>query len=248
LTIGTDTQAFDAGLLDIAGLAVTDSNIIVGNGANWVAESGATARTSLGLAIGTDVQAFDSELSDIASTTATKGDLITSDGTDWLDFPVGADGTFLVASSTASNGITWVARTWGDYLTETAYDVDLDQEVAERTILSNWSDAGFVASSTNIFPIRRAITVEEYGCVGGNNASASTTVEWRSINTPNTASSTNIISSENSSTGGTVASTTSFAITTVDADSVLAFIITDASSTGAYPDFHTCWLNFQVVD
>ncbi len=33
----------------IASLAVTDSNIIVGNGTNWVAESGATARTSLGL-------------------------------------------------------------------------------------------------------------------------------------------------------------------------------------------------------
>jgi hypothetical protein len=34
---------------DIAALAVTDSNIIVGNGSNWVAESGATARSSLGL-------------------------------------------------------------------------------------------------------------------------------------------------------------------------------------------------------
>lgn len=33
----------------IAALAVTDSNLIVGNGTTWVAESGATARTSLGL-------------------------------------------------------------------------------------------------------------------------------------------------------------------------------------------------------
>ena len=49
LVIGTDVQAYDAGLADIAGLAVTDGNIIVGNGTNWVAESGATARTSLGL-------------------------------------------------------------------------------------------------------------------------------------------------------------------------------------------------------
>jgi hypothetical protein len=52
LEIGTDVQAYDAGLADIAGLAVTDGNIIVGNGANWVAESGNTARTSLGLGTG----------------------------------------------------------------------------------------------------------------------------------------------------------------------------------------------------
>lgn len=42
-------QAYDADLTNIAALAVTDGNIIVGNGSTWVAESGATARTSLGL-------------------------------------------------------------------------------------------------------------------------------------------------------------------------------------------------------
>jgi hypothetical protein len=49
VAIGTNVQAYDAGLTDIAGLAVTNGNFIVGNGSNWVAESGATARTSLGL-------------------------------------------------------------------------------------------------------------------------------------------------------------------------------------------------------
>ena len=49
LAIGTDVQAYDAQLTDIAGLAVANGNFIVGDGANWVAESGATARTSLGL-------------------------------------------------------------------------------------------------------------------------------------------------------------------------------------------------------
>jgi len=49
LAIGTNVQAYDAGLADIAGLAVTNGNFIVGDGANWIAESGATARTSLGL-------------------------------------------------------------------------------------------------------------------------------------------------------------------------------------------------------
>ena len=49
LAIGTNVQAYNAGLQDISGLAKTDSNFIVGDGTNWVAESGATVRTSLGL-------------------------------------------------------------------------------------------------------------------------------------------------------------------------------------------------------
>jgi len=48
-------QPLDADLTAIAALANTDSNFIVGNGSAWVAESGATARTSLGVdAAGTD--------------------------------------------------------------------------------------------------------------------------------------------------------------------------------------------------
>jgi len=47
--VGVDVQAYDADLTALGGLAKTDGNIIVGNGATWVAESGATARTSLGL-------------------------------------------------------------------------------------------------------------------------------------------------------------------------------------------------------
>ena len=59
LIVGTDIQAYDADLTAIGALAKTDSNIIVGNGSTWVAENGATARTSLGVGTGNDVQ-FDS--------------------------------------------------------------------------------------------------------------------------------------------------------------------------------------------
>ena len=47
--IGGTVQAWDADLDAIAALSPTDSNFIVGNGTAWVAEAGATARTSLGL-------------------------------------------------------------------------------------------------------------------------------------------------------------------------------------------------------
>jgi len=47
---GTVANArLDQQLQDVAGLAVTNGNFIVGDGSNFVAESGSTARTSLGL-------------------------------------------------------------------------------------------------------------------------------------------------------------------------------------------------------
>lgn len=73
LAIGTDVQAYDAGLADIAGLAVTDGNFVVGDGTNWVAESGATARTSLGL--GTMATAAAADYLALAGGTMT-GDLV----------------------------------------------------------------------------------------------------------------------------------------------------------------------------
>lgn len=60
-------QAADAQLTDIAGLTPTDNGVIIGNGANFVVESGATLKTSLGLTIGTDVQAYNADLTDLAA-------------------------------------------------------------------------------------------------------------------------------------------------------------------------------------
>lgn len=70
LAIGTDVQAYDAQLADVAGLTPTDNGVIIGNGTNFVVESGATLKTSLGLTIGTDVQAYDADTAktDVAQT------------------------------------------------------------------------------------------------------------------------------------------------------------------------------------
>lgn len=84
VAIGSDVQAYDADLTAIAALANTDSNVIVGNGSAWVAETGATARTSLGLAIGTNVQAWDTQLDDIAALAVTNSNFIVGDGANWV--------------------------------------------------------------------------------------------------------------------------------------------------------------------
>lgn len=84
LAIGTNVQAYSAGLADIAGLAKTDGGVIVGDGANFVLETGSTARASLGLAIGTNVQAFHQNLADIAGLAVTDGGIIVGDGANYV--------------------------------------------------------------------------------------------------------------------------------------------------------------------
>ena len=66
LAIGTNVQAFDAQLSDVAGLTPSNGVFIVGDGSNFVAESGATARASLGLTIGTNDQAYDADLDNLS--------------------------------------------------------------------------------------------------------------------------------------------------------------------------------------
>ena len=72
--IGSTVPAYNAGLAAIAGLAKTDGNFIVGNGSTWVAESGNTALTSLG------VTATATELNTMDGITATTAELNILDG------------------------------------------------------------------------------------------------------------------------------------------------------------------------
>lgn len=70
LVIGTNVQAYAATLADVAGLTPTDSVFIVGDGANFVAESGSTARTSLGLGSAATSNTGDFEASGAVATHA----------------------------------------------------------------------------------------------------------------------------------------------------------------------------------
>jgi hypothetical protein len=102
LVVGTNVQAYDAGLAAIAGLAVTDGNIIVGNGSTFVAENGSTARTSLGVAIGSDVQAYDAQLADVAGLAVTNGGFIVGDGSNFV-LETGATARTSIGLGTADN-------------------------------------------------------------------------------------------------------------------------------------------------
>lgn len=82
LIINTDVQAFDAQLADVAGLTPTDNGVIIGNGTNFVVESGATLKTSLGLTINTNVQAYSANLDEYAAVNPTAAGLAILDDAD----------------------------------------------------------------------------------------------------------------------------------------------------------------------
>ena len=119
LAIGSDVQAYNAGLADIAGLAVTNGNFIVGDGSNWVAESGATARTSLGLGSSATQDASDflqvsNNLSDLNSASTARTNLGVAIGSDVQAYNAGlADIAGLAVTNgniIVGDGSNWVAE------------------------------------------------------------------------------------------------------------------------------------------
>jgi len=133
LAIGTDVQAWDANLDQVAALAVTDSNFIVGNGSAWVAETGATARTSLGLGsiatqAASSVAITGGTITGITNLTATGGAI-----TGITDITVADGGT---GSSTAAGARTNLGVAIGSDVQ--AWDANLDQIAALAVTDSNF--------------------------------------------------------------------------------------------------------------
>ena len=127
-------QTYDAGLAAIAGLAVTDGNVIVGNGSTWVAESGNTVLASLG------VTATATELNTMDGITSTTAELNLLDGVTWTltDF----NGlTATVAELNYVDGVTSNIQTQLDAL-------DSGKENADAEILKADTDDNLTAGYT----------------------------------------------------------------------------------------------------
>ena len=130
LAIGTNVQAYNANLNAISGLAVTDNNFIVGNGTTWVAENGATARTSLGLGS--------------LATAST----INNDNWSGTDLSVANGGTGASDAATARTNLNVPTRTGGD--ASGTWGINITGGSATATNLStdrnNWSTNGTISA------------------------------------------------------------------------------------------------------
>lgn len=125
VAIGSDVQAWDADLDAIAALSSADGNFIVGSVSGWVVESGATARTSLGLG---------SIATQDASSVAITGGSITG----ITDLTVADGGT---GASTAADARTNLGLVIGTNVQ--AWDADLD------TWATKTAPAGTVVGTTD---------------------------------------------------------------------------------------------------
>ena len=114
-------QPLDADLTAIAGLSSADGNFIVGSATGWVAESGATARTSLGLGSLATLSTVDA--STITDNSVGAAELnVSGNGTTSQFLRSDGDGTFTWATPTDTN-TTYSAGT-GLTLSTTTFSVN----------------------------------------------------------------------------------------------------------------------------
>ena len=146
VVIGTDVQAYDADLTELAGLADSDGNFIVGSASGWVAESGATARTSIGLG-----SVENTALSTWAGTTniTTLGTIGTGvwSGTAVADTYVANDLTISggTVNSSVIGGSTAAAGTFTQLDVEATGDLRLQDTTGGEYV--GWDAPGTVSSS-----------------------------------------------------------------------------------------------------
>lgn len=138
--IGVTVQAYDAQLANIAGLTPTNDGVIIGNGTNFVLESGATLRTSLGLgSLAT--------LSSINNSNWSGTDLSVANGGTGVSTLTGiVKGNGTSAFSAAVAGTDYLSPA-AIGVTVLAYDSNLQGFVTTFTLPTVDSTAGYVLST-----------------------------------------------------------------------------------------------------
>lgn len=152
LVIGTNVQPHSARLAEIAALAVTDSNVIVGNGSAWVAESGATARTSLGLGTGDTPQFTALDIGHASDTTLSRASagnlqvegnvLYRAGGT---DVPIADGGTGASDAATAFANLKQAATTSATGVVEKATDAEVRTATADKYLSADLIESASAA-------------------------------------------------------------------------------------------------------
>ena len=169
LAIGTNVQAFDAQLTDIAGLTPTDSNFIVGDGSNFVLESGATARASLG------AQASATDLTNLSSCQSGGSAALAALTSTEIAILDGA--TVTTAELNILDGVTSTAAELNilDGVTSTAAELNILDGVTSTTAELNILDGvTSTAAELNILDGVTATTAEINLIDGGTSASSTT--------------------------------------------------------------------------
>ena len=170
LAIGTNVQAFDAQLSDIAGLTPTDSNFIVGDGSNFVLESGATARASLG------AQASATDLTNLSSCQSGGSAALAALTSTEIAILDGA--TVTTAELNILDGVTATASELNilDGVTSTASELNILDGVTSTTAELNILDG--VTSTTAELNILDGVTATtaEINLIDGGTSATSTTL------------------------------------------------------------------------
>ena len=182
LAIGTDVQAYDAGLASIAGLTTAADKMIYTTGSDTYAvtdlsstartllddTSTSAMRTTLGLAIGTDVQAYDVDTlkADVADTlTAGFRDTYDDDGTQSSGTYTPTDSTGTWSKYITNNGAFTLAppsASSGEVIYGTVFIVNGASAGAITT--SGWTKVnGTAPATTNTYKYIGAFYVINYG-------------------------------------------------------------------------------------